>query len=475
MKTADVQRLRSHFAFARNGRVVTNNAASTQPPRELVDYYRSLVPWYENVHRGQSSASRYTTELFELAYDTIAGWIGAPGRDSIVTCRNTTEAINTVMYSLLGDFRDGDNVVTTTLEHNSNYVPWYAMCREILPRFGRHVEYRLARFDPVTGRLDLEHLASLVDSRTKLVCCTGASNFLGVKPDLVAVRRIASGSGYAQPNGERRSLLLVDGAQLVPSAAVDVRALGVDFLAFSFHKLMAPFGVGVLYGRPELLTTMRPFLYGGDMVAERGVSDAHVEWNRLPWKFAAGTPNILGVIVSAQALRLFVDLVAPDRAPYFGTGRPIPRAAIERAMGRAGRHTRALTERALDGVREIEGLTVHGPESAADRAPLVSFNVAGRSPVALADGLDQRGVEARAGCHCATLAHRALGLDPPASCRLSFAVYNSFEDVDRAVQALRAVVDARNQSSWTRSIRPAWVNALTRTSRPSVKWAQLLK
>ncbi|BCY11990.1 aminotransferase class V-fold PLP-dependent enzyme [Actinoplanes sp. L3-i22] len=443
MNTFDVQRLRWHFDFARTGRVVTNNAASTQPPRELVELYRSLIPWYENVHRGQSAASRYTTELFELAYDTIAGWLNAPGRGSIVTCRNTTEAINTVMYSLLTEFRDGDNVVTTALEHNSNFVPWYAMCREILPRFGRHVEYRVARFDPVTGQLDLEHLASLVDARTKLVACTGASNFLGTRPDLAAVRRITLASGYRQPDGDHRSLLLVDGAQLVPTAAIDVRALGVDYLAFSFHKLMAPFGVGVLYGREELLNTTRPFLYGGDMVAEQGVTAEHVRYNRLPWKYAAGTPNILGVIVSAQALRLLVDLVAPEPAGYFGTGRPLGRATIERAMDRVAAHTRALTGRALDAVREIDGLKVFGPESAADRAPLISFGLSGWSPMRLAEELDRRGVESRAGCHCATLAHRALGLDPPASCRLSFAVYNTAGDVDRATGALREIAARR--------------------------------
>ena len=174
----DVRAIRRHFTFPQLGRIVTNNAASTQPPRELVALYQSLAPGYENVHRGQSSASQQMTTLFEESYDTIAQFIGAPGRANIALYRNTTEAINAVMYSLLTEFRDGDNVVTTMMEHNSNYVPWHAMCREILPRLGRRVGYRLARFDPVTGELDLPHLASLIDARTKLVCCTGASNFL---------------------------------------------------------------------------------------------------------------------------------------------------------------------------------------------------------------------------------------------------------------------------------------------------------
>ena len=141
------------------------------------------------------------TELFEASYDTFAQWLNAPSRRTIATYRNTTEAINAVMYSLLTEFRDGDNVVTTMLEHNSNFVPWYGMCREILPQFGRHVECRIARFDHRTGELDLDHLAGLVDHKTKLVCVTGASNFLGTKPPLTLIRAIADGSGYRRDDG----------------------------------------------------------------------------------------------------------------------------------------------------------------------------------------------------------------------------------------------------------------------------------
>ena len=247
--TIDVRAVRRHFLFPGRGRIALNNAASTQPPRELLALFASLGPEYENVHRGQSSASAAMTARFEESYHTIARFIGAPGPASIALYRNTTEAVNAVMYSLLTEFRDGDNVVTTLMEHNSNYVPWYAMCREILPRFGRRVQCRLARFDPVSGELDLDHLASLIDARTKLVCCTGASNFLGTRTPVAAVRALADASGYYQPNGERRSWLLIDGAQLVPGSFTDVHALGADYLAFSFHKMLAPFGVGVLYAR----------------------------------------------------------------------------------------------------------------------------------------------------------------------------------------------------------------------------------
>src|SRR3954470_12301722 len=368
----DVRRGRGHFEFPRTGRVVTNNAATTQPPRELLDLYRDLVPSYENVHRGQSAASRRTTELFEESYDTIAAWVNAPSRRSIVTYRNTTEAINAVLYSLLTEFRDGDNVVTTMMEHNSNFVPWYGLCRDILPRFGVHVECRVARFDHATGRLDLDHLARLVDDRTKLVGCTGASNFLGTKPPLRLVRAIADASGYRQPTGEQRSLLLVDAAQLVPTTSIDVVALDVDYLAFSFHKLLAPFGVGVLYAKEHLLEASLPFLYGGDMIAEGRVAPDQVGYNALPWKYAAGTPNILGTIVSAQALRLVLDLVA-GTPHWFGTAEPLPREVVESAMARIGQHTRAMTERAHAALREIPGVTVYGPAPGERRSPLLAF------------------------------------------------------------------------------------------------------
>jgi cysteine desulfurase / selenocysteine lyase len=436
----DVGAVRRHFTFPGRGRVVLNNAASTQPPRELLALYRSLAPEYENVHRGQSTASAAMTVRFEEAYDTIARFIGAPGPAAIALYRNATEAVNAVMYSLLTEFRDGDNVVTTMMEHNSNYVPWHALGREILPRFGRRVQCRLARFDPLTGELDLEHLAALIDARTKLICCTGASNFLGTRNPLPAIRALANASGYRQPSGEQRSHLLVDGAQLVPGSFVDVRELDVDYLAFSFHKMLAPFGVGVLYAREQLLASALPFLYGGDMIAEGRVFPDQVEYNALPWKYSAGTPNVLGAIISAQALRVLLDLALTPRKPvYFQTARPMERTAVRAAMDRVSEWNRRLTARALAGLRTVPGITIYGPPDPARRTSLVSFNLAGRDPVSVARALNRAGIESRAGCHCATLAHHALGLDPPASCRLSFYLYNTPAEIDQAVAAVAAI------------------------------------
>ncbi|WP_304132321.1 aminotransferase class V-fold PLP-dependent enzyme [Ignavibacterium album] len=442
----DVSAIRRHFLFPERGRIVTNNAASTQPPKELLNLYTDLSKDYENVHRGQSNASRYITNLFEESYNIITKFINAPDRRNIVITRNTTEAINTVMYSLLTQFRDGDNIVTTFMEHNSNYVPWYGLCKEILPKFGIKVECRLARFQPQTGELDLTHLKSLVDSRTKIICCIGASNFLGTKIHLHLVKEIADYSGYLQPNGECRSLLLVDGAQLIPGTFTDFHTLNVDYLCFSFHKMLAPFGIGVLCAKQHLLETSLPFLYGGDMIAEGDVSPDYVGYNSLPWKYAAGTPNILGTIISAQALRLLLDLALnPDEQKYFLTTNEFNIQTVEGAMNRISSHIKMLTEKAMYILSRIKGITIYGPKNVNRRTGLISFNVAGCNPFEIAEELNKAGVESRAGCHCATLAHKYLKLDPPASCRLSFYFYNTIDEAEFAAETVNKIVNSKNR------------------------------
>ncbi len=438
MTTIDTKKIRKFFPAIKAGRILTNNAASSQPPQQLFDLLKKLSSQYDNVHRGQSQASLQITESFEASYDTIAQFIGAPSRENIILYRNTTEAINSVMYSLLTEFKDGDNIVTTFMEHNSNYVPWYGLAKEILPKFGVRVECRLAKFDKETGELDLGHLQSLVDSRTKLVCCVGASNFLGTKNPLAEVRKIADASGYIQPSDEKKSYLLVDGAQLVPNMFVDIDQFKADFLAWSFHKMLAPFGVGALYGRTELLKAMRPFLYGGDMIALGMVSPEKVEYNSLPWKFTAGTPNILGTIISAQALRLLLDFALhPGKTEYFMTGRDLRPADIEETMKRVEHHETMLITEGLNLLEQLPSLRIFGPKDPAKRTSLVSFTDNRISPFTIAEELSRRGVESRAGCHCATLAHHYYGLDPAASCRLSFYIYNDLRDVQQACAAVK--------------------------------------
>jgi len=355
--------------------------------------------------------------------------------------KNTTEAINSVMYSLMTEFKDGDNVVTTYMEHNSNYVPWYGLCKEILSKFGVKVECRIAKYDKNTGELDLNHLKSLVDQRTKIMCCTGASNFLGTINPINKIKEIVDSSGYIQPNGEMRSYLLIDGAQVVPNIFVNVSELGVDFLAWSFHKMLAPFGVGALYAKEGLLEKMRPFLYGGDMIAEGMVSPEKVEYNSLPWKFAAGTPNILGTILSAQAIRLLVDFaINPRKRQYFLTNKPLEASDIKKAMDNVKSHEQTLIGEALKLLGEIPSLKIYGPKDPTKRTSLVAFTCTDKSPFKIAEALSGLGIESRAGCHCATLAHHFYELDPPASCRLSFYIYNDLNDVKKACAAVKKCI-----------------------------------
>lgn len=436
----DTKRIRKSFPAIKSGRLVSNNAASTQIPIQLLDLMNKLAVNYDNVHRGQSQSSMLTTEIFEASYDTIADFIGAPSRKNIILYRNTTEAINSVMYSLMTEFKDGDNVVTTYMEHNSNYVPWYGLTHEILPKFGINVECRLAKFDLETGRLDIDHLKSLVDNRTKIVCCTGASNFLGTKNPIKKLREIADASGYEQPNGKKKSYLLIDGAQTVPNMYLDVKKLDIDFLAWSFHKIISPFGVGALYAKEELLKNMRPFLYGGDMIAEGKVSPEKVEYNSLPWKFTAGTPNILGTILSAQGLRLLLDFALDvDKPLYFMTGKKLDQSDVKKAMNNIETHEKELIGEAIKLLSEIPSIKIYGPRDPKERTSLVSFNCKNISPFDIAKELNKSGVESRAGCHCATLGHYYSHLNPPASCRLSFYIYNNLKDVEQACNAVKRV------------------------------------
>lgn len=438
----DTQKIRKFFPAIESGRIVSNNAASTQVPIQLLDLLKKLVVQYDNVHRGQSQSSLLTTEKFESSYDTIAQFINAPSRKNIILYKNATEAINSVMYSLMTEFKNGDNVVATFMEHNSNYVPWYGLCKEILPKFGINVECRLAKFDKETGELDLEHLKSLVDKKTKLVCCTGASNFLGTKNPIKKIREIADASGYIQPNGEKKSYLLIDGAQVVPNTFVDVVDLEADFLVWSFHKMLAPFGVGALYAREKLLLEMRPFLYGGDMVAEGQVSPEKVGYNSLPWKFTAGTPNILGTILSAEAVKLLIDFsLNPGEYKYFMTDKKLAPSDVKKAMENIESHEKILIEEALKILREIPSLDIYGPKNPENRASLVSFTCKNKNVFEIAKELSKMGVESRAGCHCATLAHHYYELNPPASCRMSFYVYNNIEDVQKACLAVKKCVN----------------------------------
>ncbi|MBU4204917.1 aminotransferase class V-fold PLP-dependent enzyme [Patescibacteria group bacterium] len=226
----------------------------------------------------------------------------------------------------------------------------------------------------------------------------------------------------------------------MPNIFTDVKDLDADFLVWSFHKMLAPFGVGALYARQELLERMRPFLYGGDMIAEGKVSPEKVEYNVLPWKFTAGTPNILGTILSAQAIRLLIDFsLNPVKYKYFMTDKKLERKDIEEAMKNVEFHQKILIGEALEILGEIPSIKIYGPKNPEDRTSLIAFTDRDKNPFEIAEGLTKLGVESRAGCHCATLAHHYFELNPPASCRLSFYIYNDLEDVRKACLAVKKI------------------------------------
>jgi cysteine desulfurase/selenocysteine lyase len=289
----------------------------------------------------------------------------------------------------------------------------------------------------------------------------------GNQAPLATIQGLAGVSGYVQPGGERRSYLLVDGAQLLLGAYTDVTALDVDFLAFSCDAMLTPPGTAVLYGREPVLRSLLPFRYGGGMVAEGRVLPGHVEYLALPGSYRAGPPDVLGAIVSAQAFRLLLDLaLSPGRPVYFGTGRPVTRTTVWAAMNRVERWTQRLTARALDGLAAVPGITVYGPRNAARRTSLVAFRLAGRDPVGVAAALDRAGIESGAGGHGSSLAHHALGLHPPASVRLSFCLYNTPAEVDRAVAAVATIAAGPPAARRQRRSRPA-VPALFRPHLPA--------
>ncbi len=431
----ETSRIRKHFpAIIKAKRICTNNAASTQIPQELLDLSKKLYLQYDNVCRGQSTASIKTTEKFEEAYKKIATFIGSKNWRNVLLYRGTTEAINAVMHSLMTEFRDGDNIVTTYMEHNSNYVPWYALCKEISPKFGRKIEYRIVGFNKESGELDLKDLERKVDRRTKIICCTGASNFLGTKPPIDKIVKIGKQSDYHHPNGLSGSYVLIDGAQLAPNAPVDVEKMDIDFLAWSFHKMLAPVAVGGLFVRGEILETLRPFQYGGEMIAEGKVTAEKVEYDKSPWRFTAGTPNIIGTILAGEVTELIADIVLGKKFKNISK-----KERKEKAMESIQEYERGLTQYLIDELTSIKGVAVYGPKDASRKTLIAAFNISGQNPMDVAKQLNKMKIESRAGCHCATLAHYYLGINPPASCRISPYFYNTMKEMRYVVEAISKI------------------------------------
>jgi cysteine desulfurase/selenocysteine lyase len=398
----DVQQIRKDFPILNrniDGKrlVYLDNAATSQKPESMItalsDYYRNNNA---NIHRGIHTLSEEATAAYEGTRQLIAEFIGAPEPRSVIFTRNTTESLNLVAYSWgRKNLLAGDEIVITPMEHHSNVVPWQLLAAE---RGAKLVFLDLT----ADGLLDVESARKKITDKTKIVSITQMSNVLGT---ITPVREIAD---IAHKHG---AIFIVDGAQGVPHLPTNVVDLGADFLAFSFHKMLGPTGVGVLWGKPEILEAMPPFLSGGDMISV--VTRERSKWNELPWKFEAGTPNIADVIASRAALDYLVKL----------------------GMKNVRAHEIEITSYALNRLKELGDVTIYGPKDANQRGGVISFNLTGMHPHDLGHILNESGIAIRAGHHCCQPLMKDLKAHGTA--RASFYIYNTLEEVDIFVDALK--------------------------------------
>ncbi|HAY77284.1 MAG TPA: cysteine desulfurase CsdA [Gemmatimonadetes bacterium] len=376
-----------------------DNAATSQKPRAVLDV---LSEYYEkdnaNVHRGIHELSRRATVAFEAAREKVASWINAPSAAECVWTRGTTEAINLVATAWgLDHVGEGDEILISVMEHHSNIVPWQLLAA----RTGATLKY--IEIDD-EGRLVLDGLESLLTERTKIVSISDVSNSLGT---INPVKTIVDASRAVG------AIVMVDGAQGVVHTKVDVQDLGCDFYAFGGHKMCGPTGVGVLWGRLELLEAMSPFQGGGEMIQIVGRDQS--SWAAVPHKFEAGTPNIAGAIGLGAAV---------DYLSKIGT------KAISM-------HENEIMAYAMEQLSLIPGLRIFGPSSLEDRSAVISFTMGDAHPHDISTILDTEGVAIRAGHHCAQLVMKHFGV--PATARASFYLYSTREDVDRLVKGLDQV------------------------------------
>ena len=402
----EVEKVRADFPILGrtvNGKplIYLDSGATSQRPVQVIEAVAAFEREHNaNVHRGLYQLAAEATDLYEGARAKVARFIGA-APEEIVFTGGTTEALNLAAFSLdEARVKAGDEILVTVMEHHANLIPWQQVSRR-----------KGANLAPVgiipDGELDLAELEQKITSRTKVVAVVHVSNVLGTINPIPEIAELAHRVG---------AVVVVDAAQSVPHLPVDVRELGADLFAFSGHKMLGPTGIGVLWGRKGLLAEMPPFLTGGEMIREVWLERA--TWNDVPYKFEAGTPPI------AQAVGLGA---AVDYLTSLG-------------MEEVRRHDLALTARALEGLLARDYVTVYGPREPEARGGVVAFSLEGIHPHDVATLLDQEGIAIRAGHHCAQPLHRLLEI--PASCRASFYVYNTPEEVDRFLAALDRVREA---------------------------------
>ena len=380
-----------------NELVFLDNASTTQKPYSVIDSITDFYTNYNsNIHRAVYQLAEEATELYEKSREKIANFINVRPEEIVFT-RNTTESINLIAHSWArSNLKKDDGIVITELEHHSNIVPWQILCQEI----GTQLEY--VGIDE-HGFLDLEHMIQLISSKkVKLVSLSHMSNVLGTIVPIEGIIKVAHEHGIP---------VIVDGAQSVPHMSVNVKNIDCDFLVFSAHKMLGPTGVGVLYAKKEFLEKMRPFMGGGDMIKE--VFKFHTNYNEVPYKFEAGTPNIADVVGFGAAI---------DYLEKIG-------------MENIRRHEITLTEYALESILSLKYVTVYGPRDTKYRGGVISFNIADIHPHDLATIMNDHGIAIRSGHHCAQVLMQRL--DVPATSRASFYIYNTKEEIDKFVNAIK--------------------------------------
>ncbi|MBN1213584.1 MAG: cysteine desulfurase [candidate division Zixibacteria bacterium] len=397
----DIQKIKADFPILNekvngNRLVYLDNAATSQKPRVVInailEYYRKTNA---NIHRGLHKLAEDATRAYEATRTHTAAFIGGVESEEIVFTRGTTESINLVAYTWGEEnIHEGDEIVITEMEHHANFVPWYVLAKK---------KKAVIRRIPITvcGHLDLNDIDNIINPRTKLVAVTHMSNVLGT---INPVKELAA-KAHA-----RKALILADGAQAAPHMPVNVKDLDVDFYVFSSHKMLGPTGVGVLYGRRELLESMPPFNFGGEMIGE--VSFDRVTWADIPHKFEGGTPNIADVVAYHAALS-YLDEIGMDNIR---------------------RHEMELTEYAIEKLSRIEGIEIQGPQDIPNRGGAISFTDKDLHPHDISTFLDSRGIAIRAGHHCAQPLMRVIG--KIATARASLYIYNDEADVDTLYNAL---------------------------------------
>ena len=394
--------LRNDFPILRkkiNGKdlVYLDNASTTQKPYTVIDSITDFYSNYNsNIHRAVYQLAEEATKMYEQSREKIANFINVRPEEIIFT-RNTTESINLIAHSWARlNLKKDDGVAITEIEHHSNIVPWQILSQEI----GTRLEY--VGIDE-NGFLDLEHMIELISSKKiKLVSLSHMSNVLGTIVPIERIIRIAHENGIP---------VIVDGAQSVPHMPVNVKNMDCDFLVFSAHKMLGPTGVGVLYAKKEHLEKMKPFLGGGDMIKE--VFKFHTDYNEVPYKFEAGTPNIADVVGFGAAIEYLEKI----------------------GMENIRKHEIYLTDYALESMLSLKHVTIYGPRDPKARGGVISFNIADIHPHDLATIMNDHGIAIRSGHHCAQVLMQRL--DVPATSRASFYIYNTKEEIDSFVNAIK--------------------------------------